>query len=245
MHYPQEAPTTLNTPFFFDMIDAPALAIVINQLFCTVLCWRYRRHIQWRIVLPPTIAFSLGSLLALCVVGRLDLHVLVLIFAGFLITLALYFLLFAKRARLTPKPLVGTGCGLLCGISAGLFAVGGPPMAVYFVAAAADHTAYLACMQLLFTVTGIVSLLGRVANGLLHSPLCGAWQCLYPVGSGGRYEDRQQAERRTRPYSCLYLCGGLGADPDAAAAAVSERKPIRSIRRTAFRPTGLKAVLLV
>lgn len=200
-------------PFFFDMIDAPALAIVINQLFCTVLCWRYRRHIQWRIVMPPTIAFSLGSLLALCVVDRMDLHVLVLIFAGFLIALALYFLLFAKRARLTPKPLVGTGCGLLCGISAGLFAVGGPPMAVYFVAAAADHTAYLACMQLLFTVTGIVSLLGRVANGLLHAAILpyaalGSVCILLGAVAGMKIASKLNAERvRTVVYIFVGVSG--------------------------------------
>jgi len=26
-------------PLCFDMIDAPALALTINQLFCTILCW--------------------------------------------------------------------------------------------------------------------------------------------------------------------------------------------------------------
>ena len=126
-------------PFYFNMIDATALAIVINQLFCMVLCWKYRRHIQCRLTLPPTIAFSLASLLMLGIVDTLDLHVLVIVFAVFLVVLALYFLLAARRVQLTPKPAAGVVCGFFCGISAGLFAIGGPPMALYFVTAARDH----------------------------------------------------------------------------------------------------------
>ena len=114
-------------PFYFDMIDAPALAIVVNQLFCMALCWKYRRHIQWRVALPPTIAFGLANLLIMPFVSRLDLRVLVLIFAGFLMLLALYFLVVARRIRIAPKPAVGVVCGALCGVSAGLFAIGGPP----------------------------------------------------------------------------------------------------------------------
>ena len=33
-------------PFFFDMIDAPALALVINQLYCMALLWQYRHHVR-------------------------------------------------------------------------------------------------------------------------------------------------------------------------------------------------------
>lgn len=155
-------------PFYFDMIDAPALAIVVNQLFCMALCWKYRRHIQWRVALPPTIAFGLANLLIMPIVSRLDLRVLVLIFAGFLMLLALYFLVVARRIRIAPKPAVGVVCGALCGVSAGLFAIGGPPMAVYFVSATEDHPSYLGCMQFLFTVTGFTGIVGRLCNGLLR-----------------------------------------------------------------------------
>ena len=91
---------------------------------------------------------------ALC--NGLDLHVLARVFAVFLMALAVYFLVVARRMCIrAPKPAAGVVCGALCGVSAGLFAIGGPPMAVYFVAAAEDHATYLACMQLLFTITGM------------------------------------------------------------------------------------------
>ena len=142
-------------PFYFDMIDAPTLAIVTNQLFCMALCWKYRKYIRWRLALPPTLAFGAANLLTLPFVNGLDLHVLARVFAVFLMALAVYFLVVARRMCIrAPKPAAGVACG--------------PPMAVYFVAAAEDHATYLACMQLLFTITGMTGIIGRLCSGLLR-----------------------------------------------------------------------------
>ena len=113
-------------PFYFDMIDAPTLAIVTNQLFCMALCWKYRKYIRWRLALPPTLAFGAANLLTLPFVNGLDLHVLARVFAVFLMALAVYFLVVARRMCIrAPKPAAGVVCGALCGVSAGLFAIGG------------------------------------------------------------------------------------------------------------------------
>ena len=190
-------------PFYFDMIDAPALAIVINQLFCIALFWKYRRHVQWRVALPPTIPF----------VNGLDLQILVLVFAVFLILLALYFLVVAKRVRLAPKPAAGVICGALCGVSAGLFAIGGPPMALYYVAAAEDHVSYLACMQFLFTVTGITGIVGRLYSGLLRPeilPYAAAGTVCILLGAvvGGRIAGKLNANvMRTVVYIFVGISG--------------------------------------
>ena len=126
-------------PFFFDMIDAPMLALSINMLYCTILCIKYRRDIDWRVTVPPTITYSLVAFAITGLVGDADLHVLVMVFAVFLMLLSLYFLLFASRVKAAPKPIVGVGCGAAAGVAAGLFAIGGPPIAPYFIAATKDH----------------------------------------------------------------------------------------------------------
>ena len=95
-------------PFYFDMIDAPTLAIVTNQLFCMALCWKYRKYIRWRLALPPTLAFGAANLLTLPFVNGLDLHVLARVFAVFLMALAVYFLVVARRMCIrAPKPAAG------------------------------------------------------------------------------------------------------------------------------------------
>ena len=154
-------------PFFFDMIEAPALALSINVLYCFVLCWRCRKDINWKAALLPTLTYSLVSFVITGLVREADLHVLIQIFAGFLILLSLY-LLFAVDRVQVKKPGIGVGvaCGILAGTSAGLFAIGGPPMAPYMMASTKDHKAYVASMQLLFSITNVVNLAGRMVNGI-------------------------------------------------------------------------------
>ena len=155
-------------PFFFDMIDAPALAIVINQVFCMVLYGKYWRHTRWGVALVPTVLYSAASLVTIRLATAVPTRALVIALGVFLMCLSVYFLAVAARIRLKPHRWVGAACGALSGASAGLFAIGGPPMALYFINACDTHLEYLACMQFLFSVTGAVSLIGRIANGVLH-----------------------------------------------------------------------------
>ena len=154
-------------PFFFNMIDAPALALSINVLYCFVLCWKFRRDIDWHACLLPTVIYSAVSFAVTGLVGDADLQVLVIAFAVFLILLSLYLLFVSGRVKMK-KPGVGVGAalGVLAGTSAGLFAIGGPPMAPYMMAATKDHKAYVASMQLMFSVTNVVNLAGRMVNGI-------------------------------------------------------------------------------
>lgn len=155
-------------PFFFDMIDAPALSLVINQLFCLALLWQYRRHICWRVALLPTILYStLNFFIARCV-GAVDLHGLTVALALFLMVLSIYFLAVARHIKVKPHWSVGAGVGILSGITAGFFAIGGPPVALYMVSATDEYESYQGSMQFLFSVTGIVNLLGRMSGGVLR-----------------------------------------------------------------------------
>lgn len=156
-------------PFFFSIIDAPALALAINMLYCTILCWKYRRNIDFKAVLLPTVLYSVVGFVVTGLVGDADLRTLVIIFAIFLMLLALYLLFVSKRIRLKkPNPIVGASCGVLAGVSSGLFALGGPMIAPYMVAATKDHKSYVASMQFMFTVTNIINLAGRIVNGIFN-----------------------------------------------------------------------------
>lgn len=155
-------------PFFFNMIDSPALALSINMLYCAILCIKYRRHIDWRVSIPPTVTYSIVTYIVTGLVGGADLSVLLVVFSVFLMLLSLYFLLFSHKVKAAPKPIVGVGCGAFAGVAAGLFAIGGPPIAPYFIAAAKDHKSYVASMQLLFVVTNIINIAGRMINGIFN-----------------------------------------------------------------------------
>lgn len=153
-------------PYFFPIVDASTLSLTIALVLCIVLCWQYRQHIPFRTVLPPTIVYTIVNYLVLQVVDRVNTGSLELVFALFLIALSVYYLFMAKKVRLAPKPIVGIACGAFSGTTAAFFAIGGPPMAIYFLAATKDHYSYVASMQFMFVITTIAGLLSRAASGL-------------------------------------------------------------------------------
>lgn len=156
-------------PFFFDMIDAPALALSINMLYCFILCWKFRRDIDWHATLLPTLTYSSISFLVTGLVKEADLRLLLIAFALFLVVLSLYLLFVSDKVKMKkPGVSVGVAFGVLAGTSAGLFAIGGPPMAPYMMAATKDHRAYVASMQLMFSVTNVVNVAGRMVNGIYN-----------------------------------------------------------------------------
>lgn len=155
-------------PFFFSILDAPALSLSINLLYCMILTIKYRRDIDWRVTIPPTIVYSVVSFIITGLVGSTDLGLLVIVFSVFLMILSVYFLLVASKVRAKPHAIVGMACGAMSGVTAGLFALGGPPIAPYFIAATKSHKSYVASMQLLFMITNIVTLAGRMMNGIYN-----------------------------------------------------------------------------
>ena len=154
-------------PFFFNMLDAPSLALAINMLYCFVLCWKFRKSIDFKTALWPTLTYSAVCFAVTGLVKGADLHALVMIFSCFLMALSLYLLFVSARVKVK-KPGVGVGVafGVLAGVSAGAFAIGGPPMAPYMMAATRDHKSYVASMQFLFVITNVVNLSGRMLSGM-------------------------------------------------------------------------------
>ena len=158
-------------PYFFDMIDAPTLALSINVIYCGVLCAKYLRYIDMHIAFWPTLAYSVVSFVVTGFVGDLRLRTLVILFAVFLMALSVYLLAFSARVRGTPSRLLGFGCGIFSGVTSGLFAIGGPPMAPYFLAASKSHEAYVANMQFMFVISTAMNIIGRIKNGIFHYTL--------------------------------------------------------------------------
>lgn len=187
-------------PYFFSIVDASTLSLTISLVLCIVLCWQYRRHIPFRTVIPPTIFYTIINYLVLRVVDRVDTGRLEVVFALFLIALSIYYLLAAKKVQVAPSPAVGIACGTFSGTTAAFFAIGGPPMALYFLAATPNHYSYVASMQFMFVITTITGILGRIANGLyqvsfLPYAVLGTAGMLVGMTLGKRVIDRLDADR--------------------------------------------------
>ena len=153
-------------PFFFDMLAAPAVASAITLTLSASLTWQFRKKIQWRLCILPTLVYLSGSMWAIGMVKSMDMEFLTLAFGLFLIVLSVYFLLFSSRLTLQANWPTATVCAAISGVTSGLFGIGGPLMAIYFVTATKGKEAYIGSIQFLFAATSVLNLFARVVNGI-------------------------------------------------------------------------------
>ena len=152
--------------YFFDITIAPGVVAAICMFQSGIMAWNRRKSIDLKQILPPIALYTVCSLAVINLLGSMDLHVLTAAFGGFLMLLALYFLFIAKRVSLKPSLAAGMLCSGFSGCCAGAFTVGGPMMALYFVAIARDKDTYVANMQFLFAATNLTNLAMRAVRGL-------------------------------------------------------------------------------
>lgn len=152
--------------YFFDITIAPGVVAAICMFQSGIMAWNRRKSIDLKQILPPIALYTVCSLAVINLLGSMDLHILTAAFGGFLMLLALYFLFIAKRVSLKHSLAAGMLCSGFSGCCAGAFTVGGPMMALYFVAIARDKDTYVANMQFLFAVTNLTNLAMRAVRGL-------------------------------------------------------------------------------
>ena len=152
-------------PSFFTMLQAPALSCAICLGLTAPMAWKFRAYIQPKLILPPLIAYEVGAMTTLNFVSRLDLGVLGIAFGAFLIILSLYFLFLSKNITVQPSLKSAAVCGTLSGICNGLFGIGGPMMAIYFLAITDTKESYSGNQQCLFFITTIINLIIRMQKG--------------------------------------------------------------------------------
>ena len=153
-------------PYCFDMITAAAISGVICLYISGRMVWQYRKSIDWHVILTPTVCYAATNIIMIRLLGALDLRLLTIAFGGFLIILSLYYLFFSKKATIQGTRLTTIGCSLISGACAGLFGVGGPMMALYFLAVLDTWDRYMGCLQMLFVVANVVSLITRISSGI-------------------------------------------------------------------------------
>ena len=121
-------------PSFLNMASAPALSSSINLFLSLILAFKFRKLIRVRLFLVPIIPYLIGSTMAIYALSGFDMRMVAIAFGVFLIILSLYFTFVAKKVTVTPNWQTAVLCGGISGVTAGLFGIGGPLMALYFLA---------------------------------------------------------------------------------------------------------------
>lgn len=160
-------------PYFVALPQAVALSGVIPMVQMAVLVWLYRRAINWRRVVIPSIFYLIGCWLSITYTLEFDPRHLKFVFGIFLIIVGIYFLRFSERVKVKDTILVMVVCSFASGLCNGLFGIGGPLMVLYYLAACDSMDEYIGNIQCLFLITDIYCLGLRAQEGIFTSALIG------------------------------------------------------------------------
>lgn len=155
-------------PLFLPVGTAAGVSTLIMFVATAMLAWRYRAHLQWRRLVGPFLVYSAVATWSVHLGQQLNVHLLRALLGGLLVALACYFT-FRRERSPKPYPLpVNVGFMVISGFFNGLFGIGGPLMALYYLMLARTKEEYLASIQTFFLLDGIYVTTLRFSQGILQ-----------------------------------------------------------------------------
>ncbi|MBG9982428.1 sulfite exporter TauE/SafE family protein [Aerococcaceae bacterium DSM 111020] len=159
----------LFVPYFLGIVDSGTLSIMIAFPLNVLVFIQYRQHVNFRKVWLPILSYVLTSITVINLLGSIDLVVLKRLFGVFLIILGLYYLLLQGRVNIKSTITNAIVCGVISGISGGLFSIGGPLMSLYYLGISDSREEYMGSLNFQFTCSSLANNLTRFATGLMHA----------------------------------------------------------------------------
>lgn len=156
-------------PMVFPFDTAVTLCQWAGTLGVTYFFVKYFDEIRWKTLVPFILpALAVGVALT-WYSSQVSVQHLKLTLGFVLLGIAVTLLLFPGKAKLRPSPYTGGAMGALSGVLNGLFAIGGPPVALYLLPAISEKIAYIATVNTYFLAFKAVSLPIRLTNGSVNA----------------------------------------------------------------------------
>lgn len=200
-------------PAFLQYTEANVLSGILGCLGSLLLMIELRRYINVRNLLFPLLGSLVTNYLAVIFVKNTANDLLILLLGAALVLLSIYFFFFSGKIRIRPTWYAGLIAGIISGVMSGLFAIGGPPVVVYYIHSERDTEHYLATISAYFVLSGTFSTVIKAANGFVTgNVLIGLAVGAIMMALGtllGKLTRRRVKELMIRRfvYSVMALCG--------------------------------------
>lgn len=158
-------------PYFMPLLQASGLSVLVCIILNVLLVIKYRKYTNLKLVIAPAAISFLVSTICIYYSTRINLSAMKIVFSLFLIALAVYFIFFSERIKLRPNLKTVVICATLAGAANGLFGIGGPPMALYFLTVTGKKEEYIGTTQTYFLLTSVYSTVVRIMGGILDGKL--------------------------------------------------------------------------
>lgn len=154
-------------PYLFGYTQAVALATLIYIVILYYNSYLYRKHIEWKWAPRWVITFIIVDTIGVMFLKKVgDAPIWYTLMGMMFIMMSAYLLWGQKRVSFQPNNFNLMLFAALCGGVNGIFAVGGPIMATFFLVATDSKENYLGTTQILGVFTITIDVIVRAINGM-------------------------------------------------------------------------------
>lgn len=164
----------------------------LSALFAAILSFR---RIHWKNLRFPVLGCLFSMYLAVSFIKGQSPRILSLLLGIALFLLSVYFFFFSGKIKIRPTWYAGLIAGLLSGFLGGMFAIGGPPVVIYFMQSEEDFDGYFATISAYFVFSGAISVSMKTAAGFFTGSVWIALAICLPMMLVGAYIGKRTKDR--------------------------------------------------
>ncbi len=162
-------------PYFLPYAQSVAVSALCGASTAVLIAIPHWRDINFKTLLPCALSGFVASIFSvqfsLGAAENLMVHAL----GAMLIAVSVYSIFFSGKIHIKSTPLNAMIAGLLGGTCAGMFAVGGPPVAIYLLSSVRSNQEYRATLNAHFCFTSGIGTFMRWKNGVITGTTVHLW----------------------------------------------------------------------
>lgn len=200
-------------PYLIPYAQSAAVSALCGASTAVMIAASNARYVNVKTLLPCALSGLIASALsAQFSVGAAE-KLMVRGLGLMLIAVSFYSVFLGGRIVIRPTRLNGMIAGVVGGACAGLFTVGGPPVAIYLLSSSKTNREYRATLNAHFCFTSGVSIIVRAANGVITGATLRLWFLVVAALAlglflGDRIFTRLDAKKlRVAVYGYLFVSG--------------------------------------
>ena len=154
-------------PNFLIYTEANVLSSVLSSVTSVLTVIAIYRKVDWKNLIFPLLGSFTANYFAVTFAKNAKNDLLILLLGIVLFLLSIYFFFYSGKIKIKACWYTGLTAGVISGVMSGLFAIGGPPVVVYFMQSEEDTEQYLATISSYFVLSGIVSISLKATAGFV------------------------------------------------------------------------------
>ena len=155
--------------------EANVLSSMLSSMSSLISALLTFRKIHFKNLCFPVLGCLISTYFAVSFIKAQSSKTLTLLLGIALFVLSIYFFFFTNKIKIKPTWYAGLIAGVISGIMGGMFAIGGPPVVIYFIQSEEDSDHYLATISSYFVFSGIIQILIKANAGFITASVLWAF----------------------------------------------------------------------